>query len=192
MTMITTRADLDAFAGTPEHAAFMALLEGSTFRAEFDASAGAWVAVEDEAMISQFGFTPADFPGRQVPDLSALPLPSPPTSDDVNRERDRRIAQGATVDVVGYGPIPLQGREKDQTNLLGLVTAAQIRLAGGDNVTLTKFRDASNIDHMLIPAQIIELWSLGAAWISATYDASWDIKALDPIPVDYVDDGYWP
>jgi hypothetical protein len=86
----------------------------------------------------------------------------------------------------------LQGRERDQTNLLSLVTASQIRLASGDNTTITKFRDAANIDHDLTPSQIIELWSRGAAWIRANYDASWTIKAMNPIPADYTSDAYWP
>ena len=190
--MITTRADLDAITGTPEHAAFMALLLGSIYRAEFDATAGAWVAVEDDTMISQFGFALADFPDRQAPDLSALSLPPAPSSADVNDERDRRINAGTTVQIDGYGPIPLQGRDKDQRNLLGLQAAAAMRLAAGDNATLTKFRDADNVDHMLTPSQVVELWSKGAAWISYTYDASWDIKALDPIPANYADDSRWP
>lgn len=115
-----------------------------------------------------------------------------PSSSDINAERDRRVAAGTTVNVTGYGDIPLQGGERDQTNLLGLVTAAQVRLAGGDSSTLTKFRDADNVDHMLTPMQVIEMWSKGAAWISANYDASWTIKALDPIPADFADDSYWP
>lgn len=114
------------------------------------------------------------------------------SSDEVNAERDRRIEAGTAVSVAGYGPIPLQGREKDQRNLLGLQAAAAMRLAAGDDATLTKFRDAVNVDHMLTPSQIVELWSKGAAWISDTYEASWDIKALDPIPQNYTDDQFWP
>lgn len=121
-------------------------------------------------------------PAATVIDLSA----------QVNAERDRRIAAGTTVIVTGYGPIPLQGGERDQTNILGLVTASQIRLAGGDNTTITKFRDATNTDHMLTPSQIIEMWSKGAAWISANYDASWTLKGMDPVPADFADDSYWP
>lgn len=130
--------------------------------------------------------------GWQVVD--ELPQPASDTVDPtfVNRERDRRIAAGTTVTVTGYGDIPLQGGERDQTNLLGLVAAAQVRLAGGDSTTLTRFRDAQNVDHMLTPTQIIEMWSKGAAWISANYEASWAIKALDPIPADYADDERWP
>lgn len=120
------------------------------------------------------------------------PSPPPASGDQINVERDRRISAGTTVNVTGYGDIPLQGGERDQTNLLGLVTAAQVRLAGGDTATLTKFRDAENVDHMLTPMQVIEMWSKGAAWISANYDASWALKAMDPIPADFADDSYWP
>lgn len=110
----------------------------------------------------------------------------------VNAERDRRVAFGATVQIDGYGTVPLQGRLQDQTNLLGLVTAASLRLAAGDTATTTKFRDAANVDHDLTPGQIIEMWSKGSAWISAVYQASWVIKAMDPIPADFSDDSRWP
>jgi len=121
------------------------------------------------------------------------PTPDPVVTDDmVNIYRDARIAGGTTVQVTGYGAIPLQGREKDQTNLLGLVQAASLRMAGGDITTLTKFRDAFNVDHMLTPPQIIDMWSKGSAWISSVYDASWALKDQTPIPLDYTDDAYWP
>ena len=75
MTLINTRADLDAIAGTPEHDAFMAVLAGSMSRPVDVAVypegygtpgyAGAkvepvWQAVEDLTMITRFGFTAAD------------------------------------------------------------------------------------------------------------------------------------
>lgn len=120
------------------------------------------------------------------------PQPPTPSSAVVNAERDRRVSAGTTVTIDGYGPVPLQGRDQDQTNLLGLVTAANLRIASGDTATLTKFRDVENVDHMLTPPQIVEMWSKGSAWISAVYDASWTIKAMNPIPTDYADDSRWP
>lgn len=116
-----------------------------------------------------------------------------PSAEAVNAERDRRIARGTTIEVSGYGSIPLQGREKDQTNLLGLMNAAKIRIESGDVTTLRKFRDAENVDHMLTPPQFIELWVKGSAWISDVYEASWDLKDMDPIPADYAtNESYWP
>lgn len=123
---------------------------------------------------------------------------APPTEDPVvtaqmvNIERDRRIAAGVAVEITGYGVVPLQGRLQDQTNMLGLATAASLRIAAGDIETLTKFRDAQNVDHLLTPPQIVEMWSKGAAWISAVFEASWDLKAAEPIPLDYAANSHWP
>ena len=68
-TVINTREDLDAIAGTPEHVAFMALLAGTLWRLEKDDTAQAWVAIEDNSTIERFNFTRADFPDAQPPAL---------------------------------------------------------------------------------------------------------------------------
>lgn len=121
------------------------------------------------------------------------PEPAGPiTTDDVNAERYQREAAGCTVTVPGAGSIPLEGNEKSMRNLQGLAFAASLRIGQGDTTTVTVFRDALNVDHSLVPAQILALWSQGAAYISALYNASWDIKAMDPIPADYADDAHWP
>lgn len=74
--IINTRADLDAIAGTPEHAEFMQFLKGSMTRKqdiavrpdgygqpgyEGDAISPVWQDVEDLSTIQSFGFTKADF-----------------------------------------------------------------------------------------------------------------------------------
>lgn len=64
---INTREDLDAISGTPEHAAFMALLAGTLWRLERDDTAQAWVTIEDNSTIERFNFTRADFPNTQPP-----------------------------------------------------------------------------------------------------------------------------
>lgn len=114
------------------------------------------------------------------------------TTDMVNAERSRRIASGTQVDVAYHGYVALQGRDEDKTNLQGLAFGATLRISGGDTTTLSKFRDAQNVDHFLTPPQLVEMWSLGSAWISSVFQASWDLKAMDPIPLDYTDDKYWP
>lgn len=73
---INTRTDLDAIAGTAEHAEFMAHLKGSMTRkqnvAEYPEGYGMpdydgpeiepiWEDVEDLTTIEAFGFTKADF-----------------------------------------------------------------------------------------------------------------------------------
>lgn len=77
-TVINTREDLDAIAGTIEHDVFMATLRGTLWRLEKDDQAGAWLAIEDNSTIERFGFTRADFPGAVPP---ALPTYVPPPSD---------------------------------------------------------------------------------------------------------------
>lgn len=72
---INTRSDLDALAGTPRHAEFIALLKGSMVRRQ-DAAvypegygqtgydgpvvSPVWVDVEDLGTIETFGFTKAE------------------------------------------------------------------------------------------------------------------------------------
>lgn len=69
--MINTRQDLDSIAGTPEHAAFISMLEGSLWRVEWDDNAKTWRRVEDNTTIERFGFTREDFPNARAPDLPA-------------------------------------------------------------------------------------------------------------------------
>lgn len=90
-TLINTRADLDAIVNTPEHAAFMALLEGTLWRLEKDDTAQAWVAIEDNSTIERFNFTRSDFPDAQPP---ALPDYVPPVAHapDVMTMRQARLA----------------------------------------------------------------------------------------------------
>ena len=66
---INTRTDLDALAGTPEHAQFMRLLSGSLFTLRKDDDLGAWVADENNDIIVRFGFTRADFKNAVAPEL---------------------------------------------------------------------------------------------------------------------------
>jgi hypothetical protein len=116
----------------------------------------------------------------------------PPSSEDINAERERRIASGATVTVTGAGDIPVQGRDVDVRNLQGLGLAALARVSAGDTVTITTFRDADNVDHELTPPQVLELVQKASAVAEAIIAASWAIKAMDPMPADVSDDGLWP
>lgn len=90
---INTREDLDAFAGTVAHDAFMALLAGTLWRVERDDTAQAWVAIEDNSTIERFGFTRAAFPGAQSP---ALPEYLPESSR-VPQSITRAQAIGALI-----------------------------------------------------------------------------------------------
>ena len=110
----------------------------------------------------------------------------------VNAERERRIAEGATVTVTGAGDIPVQGRDVDVRNLQGLGLAALARVSAGDTATITTFRDADNVDHELTPPQVLELVQRAAGVVEAIITASWAIKAMDPLPGNVADDALWP
>ena len=120
-------------------------------------------------------------------------MKTPATREDVNAERDRRVLAGATFDVAGYGSIRIAGDGMTQTNLMALSQAAQLRIGQGDVTTITKYRDEDNIIHDLTPPQVIDLWSQGAAFVSAVFQSSWTLKDDEAgIPADYADDGRWP
>ena len=77
LAAINSREDLDAIQGTPDHTAFMGLLQGTLWRLQKDDAAGAWVAIEDNSTIERFGLTRADFAGALPPEL---PVYVPPPS----------------------------------------------------------------------------------------------------------------
>lgn len=109
----------------------------------------------------------------------------------VNNRRSRLIEAGVVIDVTGYGPVALQGRPEDQTSLQGLAFGAQLRLGMGDSTTLTNFLDRNNVQHQLLPMQILEIWQKGAAFVSAIYARSWAIKAMDPTSTNIDDPALW-
>lgn len=126
-------------------------------------------------------------------DLPVVPVVITP--DDITRERDRRIEAGFDVSLTGFtGTVALQGRPEDKQNLHGLFSAAQMRIA--QNIPgVMVFRDRNNVVHSLSPAQMIELWYKGGAWIERQYKNAWNLKDLIAAGMDvsdYADDQYWP
>lgn len=114
-------------------------------------------------------------------------------SKGVNAERDRRLSQGAVVNVTGYGDIPLQGRERDQINTLALKDTAKDLVDANVTTAVIPFRDAENTLHILTATQVIDMANKGKTAASAIYQASWDLKGTEGgIPSDYTDDIYWP
>jgi hypothetical protein len=153
--------------------------------------------VEVAPPATEAGFFPRWQSGEWV--IEAVPEPEPPApppppdSASVNAERDRRVTAGSTFDVAGYGPVRIRGTADDTRNLQALAFAAQLRMAQGDVTHITKFCDDDNVIHDLTPPQILDLWSQGAAYVSAIYAASWVLKdGPDGIPADYADDVHWP
>lgn len=120
-----------------------------------------------------------------------------PSGDEINAERDRRIAAGHTFTLPGYGDIPLQGRLQDQINLQARLLAAQAAKQAGVTDPALVIRDAVNVNHMLTPDQMIALVMAGTAWVEATMQRSWDMKDgvapfEDGAPYDYAtNEAYW-
>lgn len=107
----------------------------------------------------------------------------------VNTERARRIRAGKTFTITG-ATIPLLGDDTTKQNLQALAFAASQRISQGDVTTVTRFRDADNRDHFLYPPQVLELFNVSAAWVSAVMEASWEIKASTV--ADVTEDNLWP
>ena len=123
--------------------------------------------------------------------LRAYGLPGPvANSEDINAERERRIALPLMVTVAGLGSFPIDMGVTSQRNLNGLASAAILRTMQGDT-TLVTFRDADNVDQDLTPQQVLQMAMQAAARIDAVYKRSWEIKAMQPIPADFRDDAYW-
>lgn len=109
------------------------------------------------------------------------------TSEEINSARAYIIAEGSTFQVLGIPDgIKVPGKPEDRDTLLALVVTAQIRISSGDNIK-TVYRDANNNDFMLTPVQVVELWTKLMAWVELVYYTSWELKALNPIPLNYMD-----
>lgn len=126
--------------------------------------------------------------------VTALP---PPSGEEINAERDRRIAEGKTFNVSGHGDVVLQGRIQDQMVLQARLNAALMKKAAGSTAADLFIRDKNNVIHYLTPDQMIELVSEGIDWIEETMQVSWAMKdATTPFtagaPFDYTEDHHWP
>ncbi|MBW3099189.1 hypothetical protein, partial [Pseudohoeflea coraliihabitans] len=114
-------------------------------------------------------------------------------AEGVNAERERRILAGKVFPITGYGStIHPSGDDKTQTVLLALKDSARDLQAANVTDAVLPFRDMDNITHNLTASQAMELVNLGKAWVTDLYEASWDLKATDPIPANYADDKHWP
>lgn len=122
-----------------------------------------------------------------------VPTPAAPTSDDVNAERDRRLINGAVIEVEGYGPIASQARPLDQTVMLALKDTARDLIAAGVVAAVIPYRDASDQEHLLTATQMADLADKGKQWFTAVMQASWALKdAEGGVPADFTADAYWP
>lgn len=119
--MVNSRTDLDAIAGTPEHAAFMLMLAGSMWR--FVKTDIGWQAVEDDSTIHRFGFTRADFPDAAPPNL---PVEIPPTPDEaLAHAKAARATEVAAITVTTTTGKTFDGDEKSQDRMARAVATME-------------------------------------------------------------------
>jgi len=116
---------------------------------------------------------------------------------NVTAERDRRLTEGVTVSVTGYGDIPMQGRSQDMINTLSLKDTARDLKAAGITAAIIPFRDANNTLNSLTADQVIEMVNAGKTKASQIYQIAWDMKDgtgdfTGGIPDDFTDDKWWP
>lgn len=115
-----------------------------------------------------------------------------PSSSDVNDVRESKILVGCNVSISNVGTIYVTGSEKDIRNLAGLAQSAMIRISENDTTTIN-FRDGNNNMYVLTPSQVLSLWQKSSNYVSAVYQSSWNLKAMNPIPQDFKSNtSYWP
>lgn len=123
------------------------------------------------------------------------PIPAP-TSEDVNAERDRRIDAGVIFEGVLY-----QSAIGDRENIAGSSQIAFMAILNGAERGDLRWADPNN-DFYWIAAdnsyvymdayQVVEFGKTVAAHKQAHIYACSNIKNMDPIPLDYRSDVYWP
>lgn len=146
-----------------------------------------WWQTASEDEISAAGFT-----------LLPEPEPEPvlPTQADVDIERDRRIADGFVFDGKLY-----QSRPEDRENISGAALAALAAQIGGAEPGNYRWHGGDSdfvwiaADNSLAAMDAQTMFALGQAAMAhkqAHIFAARTIKDADPIPSDYIDNGYWP
>jgi len=113
------------------------------------------------------------------------------SGEDVDAERERRIALPLTVQIPSTGEVfQINMDEKAQRNVAGLATSGIFFKSAAPSTT-RQFRDYANKDHTITPDDMIAIGLQAAGRIEAIYQKSWAIKAITPIPADYADDSRW-
>ncbi|QIG76099.1 putative tail fiber assembly protein [Rhizobium phage RHph_I4] len=132
------------------------------------------------------------------PDEEPSPDPVPPSSEDVNRERDWRINYGFI-----FNGIRFQSDVDARENIAGAAQAAfGAMVLGGAQAGNLRWSDPDNDfqwiaeDNTRIPMDAPTMYQFGLAALrhkSAHIFAANDLKKMSPIPADYATNpAYWP
>lgn len=124
------------------------------------------------------------------------PAPPPLNKEDVNAERDARIADGMYFQGKFF-----QSRPEDRENVAGATTWASLALMGGAKPGDYRWHGGAEdfvwiaADNTLVKMDaptVIEFGKALGAWKSAHIFAARVLKDLPEIPADYRDPKYWP
>jgi Domain of unknown function (DUF4376) len=130
---------------------------------------------------------------RQVFDVVDTPGP---TSEDVNRERDRRVVSGFT-----YLGALFQSRVEDQKRINGAGTLALVAVVNGAQAGDYRWHGGAedfawiSEDNQLVRMDAFDVIGFGQAaarWESLHVFAARALKDAVPIPADFAADAYWP
>ena len=122
--------------------------------------------------------------------------PPPPTSADVDQERDRRIAGGFS-----FGGKFYQTRPDDRENILGASTAALSAMVAGAQPGDFRWHGADSDfrwiadDNTTTSMDAQTMFSFGQAALAHKQDhifAARTLKNMAEIPVDYAANNHWP
>lgn len=116
----------------------------------------------------------------------------------VKAEWERRVDVGGAFSVTGVtDPVPVPGRQPYREIIQAKLSAAQLFAAQGITDPVVMFRDGANTNHMLTPAQMIELCISSMRFYEALSSVYWAMKDgtgdfTAGIPADFTDDRHWP
>lgn len=124
------------------------------------------------------------------------PEPDPITKEQVNAERDRRIAAGFM-----WNGKTFQSDRDSRENIAGAATSAVSFIVSGGSPDEVYWQSPDvpfvwiamdNAEVQMTPAQVIDFGNTAMAHKKAHIFAARTLKDMLEIPSDYTDDKYWP
>jgi hypothetical protein len=124
-------------------------------------------------------------------EVTVIPL----TKEDVNAERDLRLATPKVKNIAGVGDTLVKFNQEYVNSLQSLVLAALVYIQQNQlDITMT-FRDENNKNWSMTPTQVLDLFMAIELEIRDTIEASWLIKDDKELPATLEDlkkDPRWP
>lgn len=162
----------------------------------FKTAAGDVFAYDTQEERDEFG--PADLVPMTEAEVEAHLNPplAPPSSEDVNAERDDRINAGFE-----FGGARFQSRAEDRENINGKALLAFMAISEGAKSGDLRWADPDRDfvwiaeDNSLVPMDaptVVAFGKAAAASKEAHIFAGLVLKQMNPIPADYADDKWWP